>query len=377
MHDCEEKLMSPLAFDKQGKPFSFLRRTKKLLVRLFRNPAARGTCCQVLGSDGQPLYVDSETDCLEFRRAVGHVPGLYRLDQCDEDGNELDDAPPAYVSIEVARNAQSADIATGEVSPLVIIQQMAAVQADVMKTMAAQQGAVLAAAAEILRAPYRPAPVVATVTELRNAEVSGADNEEDDDEIEEETTPEHPGMAFLRMMQPYFPEMGAALYQKCADLLRGKKNPPAPVTTAAPASPIAPQPVAAPTQTDIGSSRATDDDVVDTSAPIATAAPSGETAIVEDAAGVLPSDVIAPEGTTNAASAMSSMPTPEQFLHLHAIREQLTDQERALVENVIARMEPQMRSHWIAKLSAMSVNDATALIRTMAAEGRAPRGSKR
>lgn len=51
-----------LAFDKQGKPFAFTRRAKKLLVRLFRNPGARGTCSQVLGADGQPLYVDTETD---------------------------------------------------------------------------------------------------------------------------------------------------------------------------------------------------------------------------------------------------------------------------------------------------------------------------
>src|SRR3569623_1458362 len=88
-------LMSSIAFDKQGKPFSFLRRTKKLLVRLFRNPSARGTCCQVLGTDGQPLYVDPETDYAEFRKGIGHVPGRYRLDQCDEDGNELEDAQPA------------------------------------------------------------------------------------------------------------------------------------------------------------------------------------------------------------------------------------------------------------------------------------------
>lgn len=75
-----------LAFDKQGKPFTFARRAKKLLVRLFRNPGARGTCSQVLDADGQPLYVEIDTDYLELRRAVNHVPGLYRLDQCQEAG---------------------------------------------------------------------------------------------------------------------------------------------------------------------------------------------------------------------------------------------------------------------------------------------------
>jgi hypothetical protein len=181
--------MSPLAFDKQGKPFTFQRRTKKLLVRLFRNPSARGTCCQVLGADGQPLYVDPETDYVELRRAVGQVPGLYRLDQCDENGGELEDAQAAYVSIDVTRNAQSGDVGGGDISPLVIIQQMAAQQAEVMKAMAAQQSALLAATAEILRAPYRPALPVAPVAELRNA-AEKDEREEDEEEIEEEVA--HP-----------------------------------------------------------------------------------------------------------------------------------------------------------------------------------------
>ena len=92
--------MSPLAFDKQGKPFSWHQRTAKLRVRLFRNPAARGTCCQVLDGVGSPLFVDADLDYTDFRRAVSGVPGLYRLDQCDEDGVEIDDTAPAYVSIE-------------------------------------------------------------------------------------------------------------------------------------------------------------------------------------------------------------------------------------------------------------------------------------
>ncbi|HLL25994.1 MAG TPA: hypothetical protein VK427_27840, partial [Kofleriaceae bacterium] len=88
--------MSSLAFDKQGKPFAWHKRTAKLRVRLFRNPSARGTCCQVLDGSGSPLFVDADIDYVEFRRAIGGVPGLYRLDQCDEDGVELEDAPPAY-----------------------------------------------------------------------------------------------------------------------------------------------------------------------------------------------------------------------------------------------------------------------------------------
>jgi hypothetical protein len=53
--------MSSLAFDKQGKPFAWHKRTAKLRVRLFRNPSARGTCCQVLDGAGLPLFVDARS----------------------------------------------------------------------------------------------------------------------------------------------------------------------------------------------------------------------------------------------------------------------------------------------------------------------------
>src|SRR5262245_33055027 len=101
--------MSSLAFHEQGKPFAFRRRTKTLLVQLVGDPNARGTCGQVLGADGQALYIDPETDYVEFRRAVGQVPGLYRLDQCDEDGNELDEAQPAYPDV-AALEAELRDV---------------------------------------------------------------------------------------------------------------------------------------------------------------------------------------------------------------------------------------------------------------------------
>jgi hypothetical protein len=174
--------MSSLAFDKQGKPFAWHKRTAKLRVRLFRTPSARGTCCQVLDATGAPLFVDSDIDYAEFRRAVSGVPGLYRLDQCDEDGVGLEDEPPAYVSIEQLRNAGVAENAQpAEVSPLLIIERLVAIQSDVMKTMAAQHAAILASSAEIMRAPYRPVPLL-PAAELRNADASDEDSDDEDDE---------------------------------------------------------------------------------------------------------------------------------------------------------------------------------------------------
>jgi hypothetical protein len=354
--------MSSLAFDKQGKPFAFQRRTKKLLVRLFRNPSARGTCCQVMGTDGQALYIDPETDYVEFRRAVGQVPGLYRLDQCDEDGNELEDAQPAYVSIDVVRNAQHGEAATGDVNPLVIIQQMAAIQADVMKTMAAQQAALMAATAEILRAPYRPAPVATSAPELRNA----ADSDEDDDrdeEIEDEPQPESTLISVARMVDATMPNMAAQLgeflYEKIFELMNKRKK-----TTGAAAMPVQ---AAAPVTANVAATV-----VASVPAPSATQQTAPAEAPVP---GTTPTSTD-PQLQIGAANAVSTqptppVPTPAQMAHLVAIREKLDANERAIAEAAIQKMTSAQLAGWLDELSEQSVDEATTTIRNLIAQLRA------
>lgn len=377
--------MSSLSFDKQGKPFAFQRRTKKLLVRLFRNPSARGTCCQVLDGEGQPLYIDPETDYAEFRKAIGHVPGLYRLDQCDDDGNELGDAQPAYVSIDVARNAQSMDGVTGELSPLVIIQQMAAQQADVMRTMAQEQAKLMAASAEILRAPYRPVPVAMALPagDLRNAEAGGARSdadEEGDDELDE-PAPEHPMTAALRMLEPYLPQLGAMAYQKTMEFFRemnGRKPAPPAATAASPTTPSAAPPVPGEfPAVSVDASHVHGPQVMATSVATDTStrtsvdaleaevvAPSTEAAQTNPGATSTAPVVGRPSLISPVASAVA-MPTPAQLMHLHAIRADLSDRERAIAERVITRMDSALRAQYLAELSALTVERATEVIRTL------------
>jgi hypothetical protein len=357
--------MSPLAFDKQGKPFTFQRRTRKLLVRLFRNPSARGTCCQVLGGDGQALYVDPETDYVEFRRAVGQVPGLYRLDQCDEDGNELEEAQPAYVSIDVIRNAQSTDAGTGDVNPLVIIQQMAAIQADVMKTMASQQAALIAATAEILRAPYRPAPVAAPAPELRNADASNEDDDEHEEEIDEEPQPESTLISVARMVDATMPNMAAQLgeflYEKVFELMNKKKKTAIAPATPAPAAPMATAAAYAPPP----------------SAPAATirVAPQAQETVSQAAVTASAPTVSTPseyeleaEDTTDVPTTTAPVPTPAQMAHLVAIRARLDAKELAIAEVAIQKMTPQLLAHWLGELSEQSVEDATTTVRELIAQ---------
>jgi hypothetical protein len=105
--------MSELAFDKEGNPFRFSRRTKKLRPRRWKNAGQRGTCAAVLDGDGEQIFIDTDAEFVEFRAAVGNVPGFYRLDQFDEGGAPVEDAPPAYVSIGSIRNAAP----TGDADP--------------------------------------------------------------------------------------------------------------------------------------------------------------------------------------------------------------------------------------------------------------------
>lgn len=388
--------MSSLAFDKQGKPFAWHRRTAKLRVRLFRNPSARGTCCQVLDGAGVPLFVDADIDYIEFRRAVNGVPGLYRLDQCDEDGVEIEDAPPAYVSIEQLRNAagggETAQV--GDVSPLLIIERLVALQSDVMKTMATQHAAILASSAEIMRAPYRPAPPAPT--DHRNAY-----DEEDDDELEdeEEVTASN---EILGMLGPLLPKIGEKfgeqLGQKVIDAVLGvfgrKPDAPAAAPAATPATTPPSHPAPVPTAPHAHGSQvgvaagegsmpmplhvhvAASDGVVvyevtdHDGSPIdaATAPVAPASAATSSSTGSGSPFAITGPTTLVAPNAELPMPTPEQMAHLFAIRESLTPTERTLAERVIARMAPEIQAQWLAALATKSIEDAATEIRAVLAQ---------
>lgn len=439
-----------LAFDKQGKPFAWHRRTTQLLVRLFRNPSARGTCAQVLDDQGEPRYVDADTDYLTFRKVIGHVPGLYRLDQCDDDGTEIDDAPPAYVSVDMSRNASNAGTSfgeAGEVNPLVIIEHLVAIQADVMKTMATQQASILAASAEVLRA--RPAlsslsipAEPARATEDERSKVDDEEEDDDADEVELEPDPWAAWRPLLEMAEPHLPTIGAFLYEKITALVKTSAattttttpraavpasmsvTAPAAATAApssgqeptraaaGPSAPAASSPaestVAATVRAPSAVMSATDamkpEDAVVTVAdasdertePVSTDASSDPTiaptiaaspsapasAVSEDVTDAVTntsvpiapvigesspavalvttrSDVAAGAAPRNAAA-----PTPAQWRHLYAIREQLTPSERANAELLITQLSPSVIAQLLVELSALSVDDAASALRT-------------
>jgi len=466
--------MHPLAFDKQGRPFALDRRTKKLLVRMFRSPGTRGTCAQVFDAAGEPLYVDVDTDQLGFRREVGYAPGLYRLDQCDADGVEIEGAPPAYVAIEMGRNTSYLAESGGDVNPLAIIERLVATQADVMKTMAAQQAALISASAEILRAPYRPAlPAVAVEKNGDEKEDDGEECEDCEDAADDDDgAPADPWAALrpvMDMIEPHVPKLGAFLYEQLVAFLnRSKAQAAPPPAASSPAA--APPPMPAPPPAAATSAVSADAESVGAAAgpsssspgaytttasshrwaapasapnqasdlvereiamPTMATSPDGPTELGEMIESEVPVDgadmemppaaasasvPVTATGATSPASTSSAIestpaprataaasttesaavptsgplavpspaatppprnappePTPAQVKHLLEIRRQLSVKEQAIAQNAMSRMTPAVLAQWLAELSALSVDDATRMLRQMIVNLRAPR----
>jgi len=371
--------MSELAFDKEGNPFRFSKRTKRLRARRFRNPGKRGTCEAVLDAvTGEQVYVDAGAEFVEFRTAVGNVPALYRLDQCDEDGTPIEDAPPAYVSIESTRNAAP----IGDADPRdAIIRDLAQINADVSRTIAERFANVMQAAADILRAadgaglsrrsPPPPAPVPA----------DDDDEEEDEDEDDEEDHEPEPSEKVWGLIEQMLPTIRVWLNSMAAK--RAPSAPPAATPTPAPASDAAPAPAAAPSAAPAPGGAAAGPSPSTSSAPpaaSATATAAAPTAATAPAAGSsTPAPATSSPGesiavaTGDGATATEAPrnappvvdPTPEQWSHLLAIRARLAPKEAAIAELVVTRMSPEMRAQWLAELSVLTVDQAADVVRSM------------
>jgi hypothetical protein len=232
--------MSELAFDREGNPFRFSRRTKKLRPRRWKNAGQRGTCAAVLDADGDQVLLDADAEYMEFRATVGNVPGFYRLDQCDEDGALLEDAAPAYVSIAPTRNVAP----SGEGDPRdAIIRDLAQINADVVRTIAERFGNVMQAAADILRAADGAGMSRRQPPPAPPAPEDEEDGEDEEDKEEKEpaapASPFGPVQPFVEMAMPHLPKFGAFLWVKFQEFMRQTATPPAAPASAPPAVPNA------------------------------------------------------------------------------------------------------------------------------------------
>ncbi len=381
--------MSQLAFDKDGQPFQFSPRLHTLSVRRFRNPGGRGTCEVVRDEDGDPLHVPGDSTLGEFRAAVGYVSGLYRLDQHDEGGDEIPDVPPAYVVIDPPRNG----LLSGSADPLVVVRDLAHAHADVAKTLASTNAGMMQAATENMRvsigAGLGNRRVLGLLANAAGA-IDVASKEEDDDEEdgdddlddEDDDTPRGPApagpgdpLAALGMLapliQPLLPKIGEAIGVLAADFLnRYKAARPAAASSSTTAhateAATAPPPSGAPaSEVAAGSGAGTASSSTTASPPPPDTAPGAA----------------APQTTTSAevaappveSAVRNAAPTGAQIAHLLAVRAQLTENEVAVIDESIARMDGPTRMWWLGELSALSVEQAVERVRSMLPKVRQPR----
>jgi hypothetical protein len=277
-----------------------------------------------------------------------------------------------------------------------------------------QQANIMAASAEILRAPLRPALAVASPA------VEREDDEEDEaaivvEELEVEPDPWAAWRPLLQMAEPHLPKLGAFLYEQFTAYLKTTAMPPAAaaVTTPGPAptaTTAVPSSAPEPTSAAAGSSASEvayagasvtqhrahvptmptiKDDAQDLTDVASSAVESGPN--VPEVTTEVDDSVAAPTsphepGVTGAGAASASAtpllpatreadatpgarrnsatPTPEQWQHLFAIRDRLSAEERSKAETLIALLGPDVRAQFLAELSALSVDDAVRALRT-------------
>jgi hypothetical protein len=398
--------MALRVFDKDGRPLVLDPATRFLMVRRFRNPGGRGTCEVLYDDAGEVLMLDAESISVpELRQAVDHEPGLYRLDQCDEDGNEVGGAPAAYVPIAATRNATSI-VATAE--PLAIVRDLAQTNADMTKVFADK-------AAGMMQAVVDCARVVGGVPSKRllanaalgfklapdDGDGDGDDNSDDDDESDERnaaTEPpepvgipdrmaDHAGAALVAAA----PVIAKALTDKLMEVLAAlwsKGTPPA----AAPTSTMTPNAASAtePTRTGVDASGAAAGPgatepagtespptaaTPTTTAPASVGPPAASTS-VPLARVAMPSRNVA---TTTAPTAAVSAPavgltgvptlTEAQLGHFMAIHAALTPTEQALVRGMLhklnERADDSTRMQLMGELMAMSVEQGVGYVRSL------------
>jgi len=390
--------MHPLAFDKDGQRFSFLPQAVALLVRRWRNPGGRGTCEQVFDEDGNPLKIPVPSTVSELRDGVAYVAGLYRLDQLGEDGEIIVGAPPAYVAIDPTRNAGL----SGGADPLLVVRDMAQFNADVTKTIANSAAGMMNAATENMRAAIGGGlgnrRLLALLGKAQEELDDGDDGDDEGDDLVRDAgqPPAPPPPAadpwaflagFAPLLKPMLPKLGEAIGVKLADLLNsfmGPRPAAASGSTGATASATASGPASSGTTASeaaagTGASGPPPPSSSPSSAPTPppTAAPSAEASHVDpittdsSAAPVAaPTEPATGLATANGASVAlgdvrNAAPTGAQVAHLLAIRAVLTEREVAIVDGAIARMDLPTRAGWLAELSALTVDQAAARVRSM------------
>lgn len=315
--------MSELAYDADGDRFEVPAMAAGWRVRRFRNAGARGAPEVVFGEDGRPLVLPIEAGIDELRGAVAGVPGRYRLDPVDPNGRAVEKVPAAYLQFGDATRSPGVGPAGAVSAADPMLGEVVRANADMVKVIAEKFAGVMEAAATLLKAadgaglPARPP--VAPLDAARNG---GA--HDDDDETEPEARPRNATAEVLESIssvmdsaRPYA-TLAATLFGGRAGARNSAAAPPVDAP-ARPAPAARPQPPAA-----------------------------------------------APEASTPPPNDPAAL-----MRRVEEVKARLTPEEQVVVHAAVTEMTFDEVQSWMAKLGAMSVDEAVAEVRRLVGAARA------
>lgn len=307
--------MSELAFNLSGERFPVPSDAAFWRVRRLK-PGGRGTPEVVFGRDGAPLVVSIDAGLEDFRNLVRDEPGRYRLDPVDEDCRACDGGVPAY--LQIAEDGGGAPRGGGDQGALV--RELARSNADIVKSITEQFAGVINAAAQLIRAadgaglPAREPLVL----QPRNAAPEEGD-EDDKDEAEEPLT-----RVLCTAVEQVMPVVNYAINTKVMGLtpeqalaLLGKTPP--------------------------------------------EAARNAEESVAPKAGGA--------KATPKSKKKEAGASGQDFVAHLSAIEKLLTKDEVALVRAAVTQMTPEALASWRERLTAVSPEEAAAMVRAEIAGG--------
>ncbi|MBV8758196.1 MAG: hypothetical protein JO257_12995 [Deltaproteobacteria bacterium] len=305
--------MSELAFNANGDSFDVPATVTGWRVRRMK---PRGAPELVYGRDGRPLTVPVESEIEDLREAAG-TPGKYRLDPINDDGKCVEGVPPAYVQVvKPERNASEGAIALASPAPIDdAVREAMRLNTELAKSVIDRFPEMMTAAAELLRAADGAGLP-------RRAPRDTDDQDEDDDTDAALATASSPGFEFINNL------VAQVIPIVITSLAGGKK--------------------------------------MNLSSVLDWRKASAEGAQKKASAPAL--DVTtASESATAHAQTTSAMPPldPKTMSHFIAIQSALAPSEAALARQVAAELSPAELRAWIDELSALSVPDAVAKVRTM------------
>lgn len=302
--------MSELAFNINGDPFDIPANAIGWRVRKMK---AKGAPEVVYGRNGQPLVLPLEADVDDVRAEVSG-PGRYRFDPVDDSNKPIEGASAGYVFIHETGAPQlavaSAAPSTSVLPPAsdnVVIEAMR-MNAEIAKSVVERFPQMMEAAAVLLRA--------ADGAGIPARERLALEEEQDDEEPETAPPASSPGFEFIQ-------QLIAQIVPVVVTSVAKKKMP------------------------NIAS-------VLDwrKAAPEATTKPAGTTALAAGEAEVDSSDAMPPLD-------------PAMIGHFIAIQSALGPEQAALARQLAAELTQLEVRAWLSELSALSVPDAVAKIRSI------------